>query len=131
MPEELNHFTTDFRDGEAMARDWIAGRGELPGLLHIIRDMPRGADMGGIEAGFLSTIDAAVRGAAQGDAAASDVATAKSLLDATPLPAVDIDAFRRRQREHERRARYEELARRDAEGWMEQAQMVRGMGWGR
>jgi hypothetical protein len=34
----------------------------LPDLLHIVRDMPRGDELGGLEAGFLSTIDAAIRG---------------------------------------------------------------------
>jgi hypothetical protein len=127
MPDELKpeaDFAADFREGEAMAKDWIAGKGDLPGLLHIIRDMPRGAEMGGLEAGFLSTIDAGVRGAERGEAGAPDVAQAKSLLDAPPLPNVDIDAFRRRQREHERRARYEDLARRNAEAWMEQSRSL-------
>jgi hypothetical protein len=64
MPDELKpepqaDFAADFRDGEAMAREWIAGRGDLPALLHIVRDMPRGGELGGLEAGFLSTIDAA------------------------------------------------------------------------
>ena len=58
MPDELKpdprpDFAADFRDGEAMAREWIDGRGDLPDLLHIVRDMPRGGDMGGLEAGFL------------------------------------------------------------------------------
>jgi len=35
MPDELKpepraDFTADFRDGEAMAREWIAWRGDLP-----------------------------------------------------------------------------------------------------
>jgi hypothetical protein len=67
MPDELKpepgaDFAADFREGEAMAREWIDGRGDLPDLLHIVRDMPRGGELGGLEAGFLSTIDAAVRG---------------------------------------------------------------------
>ena len=57
MPDELKtdprpDFAADFRDGAAMAREWIEGRGDLPALLHIVRDMPRGGDMGGLEAGF-------------------------------------------------------------------------------
>jgi hypothetical protein len=45
MPNELKpelgaDFASDFRDGEAMVREWIAGRGNLPDLLHIVRDMP-------------------------------------------------------------------------------------------
>jgi hypothetical protein len=61
-PEPRADFAADFRDGEAMAREWIAGGGDLPDLLHIVRDMPRRDELGGLEAGFLSTIDAAIRG---------------------------------------------------------------------
>jgi hypothetical protein len=124
---EADQFAVDYRDGEARAREWIAGRGGLPDLLHVVRDMPRGGEMSGLEAGFLSTIDAAVRGDRQGAANAPDVAKAQQLLDATPpQPPIDVDAFRRRMREHERRARFEELARNNAslsigsmprEGW--------------
>jgi hypothetical protein len=46
-----------------MARESFAGRGDLPDLLHIVRDMPRGGELGSLKAGFLSTIDAAIRGA--------------------------------------------------------------------
>jgi hypothetical protein len=124
---EADQFTVDFRDGEAMAKKWIAGEGDLPELLHIVRDMPRGGELGGLEAGFLSTIDAAARSTARGDAGAPDVAHAKSLLETTPpLPPVDIDAFRRRQREHERAARFEELGRRNAAIWMEQRPFMAG-----
>jgi hypothetical protein len=125
MPDELKpepraDFAADFRDGEAMAREWIAGRGDLPDLLHVVRDMPRGGELGGLEAGFLSTIDAAVRGDRLDAANAPDVAKAQLLLEATPsseappLPPIDVDEFRRRRQEHERAARFEELARRNA-----------------
>jgi hypothetical protein len=129
MPDELKpepraDFATDFRDGEAMAREWIAGRGDLPDLLHVVRDMPRGGELGGLEAGFLSTIDAAIRG----DRAANvpDLAKARQLLEATPsaeappLPSIDVDEFHRRRREHERAARLEELSRRNQALFVEQ-----------
>ena len=86
-----------------MAREWIAGRGDLPDLLHIVRDMPRGGDMGGLEAGFLSTIDAALRGDRRGEAGAPDPAKAQLLLkgprapEAAQTPAIDVDEFRRRR----------------------------------
>jgi hypothetical protein len=79
-PEPRDEFTVDFREGEAMAKEWIAGRGDLPDLLHIVRDMP--SDLGGLEAGFLNTVDVAARG--RGESGASDVAKAQKLLDATP-----------------------------------------------
>jgi hypothetical protein len=119
-PEPRADFAADFRDGEAMARDWIAGRGDLPDLLHIVRDMPRGGELGGLEAGFLSTIDAAVRGDRLGAANVPDPAKAQLLLEATPSaeappqPPIDVDEFRRRWRERERAARLEELCQRNA-----------------
>jgi hypothetical protein len=131
-PEPRDDFAADFRDGEAMAREWIAGRGASPDLLHIVRDMPRGGELSGLEAGFLSTIDAAVRGDRLGTANVPDPAKAQLLLEATPspLPSFDVDEFRRRQREHERAARLERLARSNAAAWGEQTEMARRMGWG-
>jgi hypothetical protein len=127
MPDELKpepgaDFAADFRDGEAIAREWIAGRGALPDLLHVVRDMPRGGELGGLEAGFLSTIDAAVRGDRLGAANVPDPATkAQLLLEATPSaeappqPPIDVDEFRRRWRERERAQRFERLAKANAE----------------
>ena len=131
MPDELKpepgaDFAAGFRDGEAMAREWIAGRGDLPDLLHVVRDMPRGGELGGLEAGFLSTIDAAVRGDRLGAADVPDPAKAQLLLEATPsveappLPPIDVDAFHRRRREHELATRLDELGRRNAEFFMVQ-----------
>jgi hypothetical protein len=117
---EADPFAADFRDGAKMAQEWIEGKGDLPDLVHIVRDMPRG-ELGGLEAGFLASIDAAVRGARLGVAATPDPAKAKLLL--TPpaaslpeavSPQIDLDAFQRRRREHERAARFEELARANA-----------------
>jgi hypothetical protein len=132
MPDELKpepgaDFAADFREGEAMAREWIDGRGDLPDLLHIVRDMPRGGELGGLEAGFLSTIDAAVRGDRLGAANVPDPATAQQLLEASPASAspeavsapVDLEAFHRRRREHELAARLEELGRRNAVAFVE------------
>ncbi len=57
-----------------------SGRGALPDLLHIVRDMPRGGAMTGLEAVFLSTIDAAVRGDRLGAANVPDPAKTQLLL---------------------------------------------------
>jgi hypothetical protein len=131
MPEELkpeprDDFAADFREGEAMALEWIAGRGALSDLLHVVRDMPRGGELGGLEAGFLSTIDAAVRGDRLGAANVPDPATKAQLLlkatpsaEAPPQPPIDVDEFRRRRREHELAARLEELGRRNAVAFVE------------
>jgi hypothetical protein len=132
MPDELKpdpraDFAADFRDGEAMAREWIAGRGDLPDLLHVVRDMPRGGELGGLEAGFLSTINAAVRGDRLDAPNVPDPAAKAQLLlealpspEATLVPAIDLDAFHRRRRERELAARFEELGRRNAALFMEQ-----------
>jgi hypothetical protein len=84
--------------------------------------MPRGGELGGLEAGFLSTIDAAIRGDRLGAPNAPDLAKAQLLLEATPLAPspeavsapVDLEAFHRRRRERELAVRFEELARRNA-----------------
>jgi hypothetical protein len=126
MPDELKpepraDFAADFRDGEGMAREWIAGRGDLPDLLHIVRDMPRGGEMGGLEAGFLSTIAAAVRGDRLGTDNLPDPATkAQLLLEATPRPPINVDEFHRRRRERERAVRLDELGRRNQALFVEQ-----------
>jgi hypothetical protein len=103
-----------------MAHEWIAGRGDLPDLLHIVRDMPRGGELGGLEAGFLSTIDAAVRGDRLSAANVPNPAKARLLLEVTPppLPSFDVDEFRRRRREREQAARLEELGRRNEAAFM-------------
>jgi hypothetical protein len=140
MPDELkpepgNDFAADFREGEAMAGEWIDGRGDLPDLLHIVRDMPGGGELGGLEAGFLSTIDAAVRGDRLDAANVPDPVKAQLLLEAAPsaeappLPPIDVDEFRRRMRDHERARRLEQLGRSNAAAWLEQGAMVRRMGW--
>ena len=89
--------------------------------------MPRGGELGGLEAGFLSTIAAAVRGDRLGAANVPDLATkAQQLLEATPsaeappLPIIDIDEFRRRQRERAVAAKLEELGRRNQALFVEQ-----------
>jgi hypothetical protein len=113
---EADQFSADFRDGAAMAGEWIEGKGDLPDdLVAIVRDMP--SELSGLEAGFLAYVGATVRGARQGVAVTPDPAKAKLLLEATPsaqaLPAplvVDIG-------ERERAARFKELARRNAELW--------------
>ena len=73
--------------------------------------------MGGREAGFLASLDAAVRGGRQGAAASPDLEKAKLLLApaATPSPEapppLDLDEMLRRRRERERAARLDELWR--------------------
>jgi hypothetical protein len=125
-PELDSGFAVRFRDGEAMAREWIDGRGELPGLLHIVRDMPKGGDMGGLEAGFLSHIDAAVRGDRRGEAGPPDPAKAQLMLEGLPSPEapIDMDAFVLRRRQLAKRALLEKFGRLNDEAWREQHAFV-------
>jgi hypothetical protein len=130
-PEPAADFVADFREGEAMAREWIAGRGDLPDLLHVVLTMPRREERGGVEAGFLSTIDATVRGDRLGAANVPDPAKAQLLLEATasaespPLP-IDVDEFCRRRHERERAARLEQLGPHNEEAWREQRAFLTG-----
>jgi hypothetical protein len=83
--------------------------------VHIVRDMPPGGELGDLEAGFLSTIDAAVCGDRLGAANGPDPAKARQLLEAAPSAEavstpVDLEAFHWRCRERERAASLEELA---------------------
>jgi hypothetical protein len=138
MPDELKpeagrDFVADFRDGQTMALEWVAGRGDLPDLLHVVRDMPRGGAMGGLEAAFLSTIDAGVRGDRRGEPGAPDPAKAQLLLESAAAqgaaqapPPIDVDEFRRRRREREMAARLHDLGRRNAEAWQEQSAFITG-----
>ena len=112
---EADPFAADFHDGAAMFREWIEGKSNLPNLIAIVREMPRGPEMGGLEAGFLASLDAAVRGGRQGAAASPDLETAKALLtppEPSPEPpAMDLDEMLRRRRERERAAWREEFWR--------------------
>jgi hypothetical protein len=129
MPDELKpepraDFAADFRDGEAMAREWIAGRGDLPDLTLIVKDMPR--DLGGLEAGFLATIDVAVRGARRGEAGAPDVAKGQLALTPPAEPLIDIDELHRRQRERAVATKLEELGSRNQALFVEQQRPFMG-----
>jgi hypothetical protein len=71
----------------------------------IVRAMP--PDLGGLEAGFLTTIDAAVRPDRRGAAAAPD--PEKAQLALTPPAAVGLEELRRSQRERAQRQRLNQL----------------------
>jgi hypothetical protein len=94
--------------------------------------MSHGGGLGGLEAGFLSAIDAAVRGDRRGQAGAPDPAKAELLLKGSvapeAAPAIDVEEFRRRRRERELAARLQELDRRNAEAWRDQSEFLRGGG---
>jgi hypothetical protein len=127
----------DFREGEKMALDWLEGRSEMSDdLALLVSGMTQPLDA--TAKGFLVTVGNAARMAKREDlptparapaARAKGPAKAQPTPEAPPQPPVDVDAFRRRMREHERAARLERLASSNAAVWGEQAQMVRRMGW--
>jgi hypothetical protein len=91
--------------------------------------MPRSGDMRGLEAGFLSHIDAVVRGDRRNEGSAIDPAKAQLLLEGGPAPEaprIDADEFRRQRRECELAARLQELGRRNAALWQDQSAFIRG-----
>jgi hypothetical protein len=127
-------FEAAFREGEAMAREWLAGKGPLPDLVRIVRDMPQA--LGGLEAGFLSAIEASVRG--RRGAGAPDPARAQAALSPpaespspeTPVePTIDLDEISRRSRERERKARMEQWKRDNEEAWASQAYSIDPRRW--
>jgi hypothetical protein len=123
----------DVRAGEELARAWLQGKSELiDDLAALVDGMTRPLDA--TARAFLLTVGNAARSAPRGKArpapARLDAQPAAQPTQDPPQPRVDIDEFRRRQREHERAARLERLARSNAAAWGEQTEMVRRMGWG-
>jgi hypothetical protein len=103
----------DFEEGARRALEWLGRSEDAAELPQIVGEMPKIGDM---EAAFLIAIG---RAALAGHKAAPQTeaeATARpvTLPPMPEAPAFDVDAFRRRMREHERAARLEELMRRNA-----------------
>jgi hypothetical protein len=129
----------DVRAGEELAKAWLRGEGELiDDLAALVDGMTRPLDATAHV--FLATIGNAARSApkskvrqtpagAPAPARLEAQTAAQPTPEAPPAPPVDVDAFRRRMRDHERARRFERLASSNAAAWGEQAQMVRGMGW--
>ena len=107
----------DVRAGEELARDWLQGKSELiDSLADLVEGMSHPLDE--TARAFLQVVGNAARAAKREGQPTSVVASDPAPTPLSkPVPAepkVDIDEFRRRQREHERRARFEELAAKNA-----------------
>jgi hypothetical protein len=111
----------DVRAGEELARAWLQGKSELiDDLAALVDGMTRPLDA--TARAFLATISNAARSAPRskvrqtpaGAPAPARIEAHTATPEAPPAPAFDVDEFRRRMREHERAARFEELARRNA-----------------
>lgn len=120
-------------DGEALARGWLQGKSEL---LNSLADLVEGMShpLDETARAFLLTVGNTARAAAKREGAPTSVVASEPAPSprSKPVPAepkVDIDEFRRRQREHARRARYDELAANNAA--LSICSMPRDEGWGR
>ena len=127
----------DARAGEELARAWLQGESELfDDLAALVDGMDKPLDE--TARAFLQAIGNAARAAKREgqptSVVASDAAPAPQSAPAA-APKINIEGFRRRLLEHERRARFERLARSNAAAWVEQGEMVRRLGaggdWGR
>jgi hypothetical protein len=107
---------TDFEEGARRALEWLGRSEDAAELAQIVGEMP--AKLGDIETAFLIAIG---RAALAGHKAAPQTEAEATARPATlpppaeaPVPWIDGDEFRRRRLEHERAAKFEELARRNA-----------------
>jgi hypothetical protein len=128
----------DFRAGEALALEWLAGKTSLTDDLAVIvlgmaRELSGEArEFGGDARGFLVTIGNAAKASARGKArptragtpAPASIEAAAQPAPEPPHPHVDINELWRRRRERNLAARLDELSRRNAEAWGEQAAML-------
>ena len=130
----------DARAGQELAQAWLAGKSEMSDdLALLVSGMTQPLDE--MAKAFLQTIGSAAKAAPRGKARQTPTGTpaparleaqtaAQPTPEAPPQPPIDVDAFRRRMREHELAARFERLASSNAAAWLEQGAMVRRMGWG-
>jgi hypothetical protein len=131
------YMSDDERAGNEEARAWLQGNSELfDDLADLVESMAK--PLGATERAFLVTVGNAAKATAKREdlptPARAPAPRAKGPAKAQPPeapaePKIDIDAFRRRQREHERAARLEQLCQRNAAAWGEQVAIVRRMGW--
>ncbi|MGC2787911.1 MAG: hypothetical protein WA397_29590 [Roseiarcus sp.] len=127
---DQNENLTDFEEGARRALEWL-GRSEdgaeLPQIVgamlaQIIGEMP--PKLGDMENAFLIAIGRAALAGHKAAPQTEDEAKARPATLPPPAEAppvwTDVDAFRRRKREHELAAKLEELGRRNQALFLEQ-----------
>jgi hypothetical protein len=112
-----NENLSDYEEGARRALEWLGRSEDAAKLAQIIGEMP--PKLGDMEAAFLIAIGrAALAGHKTApqteDEAKARPATPPPPAEAPTVPWIDVDEFRRRRLEHERAARFEELARNNA-----------------
>jgi hypothetical protein len=117
-----NEHLTDFEEGARRALAWLDVSEDAAELAQIIGEMP--AKLGDMEIAFIIAIGRAAlaghKAAPQTDAEAKARPTMLPSTPETPaVPWIDVDEFRRRQREHKHAARLKELATRNANVFVE------------
>jgi hypothetical protein len=118
-----NENLSDYEEGARRGLEWLGRSEDAAELAQIVGEMP--AKLGDMETAFLIAIG---RAALAGHKAAPQTeeeakarpATLPPPAEAPPVSWTDVDAFRRRQREHELAARFERLAKANAEAFMGQ-----------
>ena len=118
-----NENLSDYEEGARRALEWLGRSEDAAELPQIVDAMP--PKLGDMENAFLIAIGRAAlaghRAAPQTEAEAkARPATLPPPAEAPPVSWTDVDAFRRQRLERERRARFEELARRNQSAFMEQ-----------
>jgi hypothetical protein len=117
-----------------LARAWLLGNSglfdDLADLVESMIDKP----LDPAARTFISTIGRDAKALAKGKArpasARLEAQTApQTPAEPPPAPTIDINELWRRRRERNRAQRLDELARRNQEAFMDQAQMMRSMGW--
>jgi hypothetical protein len=125
-----NENLSDYEEGARRGLEWLGRSEDATELAQIVREMP--AKLGDMEIAFIIAIGRAAlaghRAAPQTEAEAKARPSTLPSPAEAPVPWIDGDEFRRRRREYELAARYEELARnnsatpigsipRDDSGW--------------
>jgi hypothetical protein len=132
----------DFRAGEALALEWLAGKTSLTDdLAVIVLGMARELSGEARDRGRRQRLpryhwqrgEGIGQGQGAPDAGRNTSARIEAAAQPTPeppQPQVDINELWRRRRERIREQRLDELLRRNQESWSEQAEMMRGIGAG-
>jgi hypothetical protein len=114
-----------------LARAWMQGKSalfdDLADLVESMMDKPLDAPA----RTFISAIGTAAKSKGRPASARIEAQPSAPPTPEAPLPQpVDLNEMLRRRRERERARLFEQFGRSNAEAWREQAEMVRGMGWG-
>jgi hypothetical protein len=117
-----NENLSDYEEGARRGLEWLGRSEDATELAQIVGEMP--AKLGDMETAFLIAIGRAALAGHKAAPQTEDEATARPATlpppAEAPVPWIDGDEFRRRRLEHERRARFEDLARRNQALFMEQ-----------